>query len=541
MSQDVHRFMAFAFASADLLIELDADRRVAFALGATTGLVDTDEPGLIGRAWEDLFAAEDRGYATALIEALQPATRCGPVLVRLETAHADGGKRDAMLCACRLPAPGDRIGCTLSQPHLAAAPHAAARRRDRISQLIDAGAFSAAAIRLADTARAIRKPAELTFLDLPALDDATRRLPAAQAEALVARIGALLRAASIDGASAAALGPGRFGLVHDPAQSPDALATRIAEAAEAAAIPLEIRRSTLDLVPADLPADGAVRAIRYAVETVARDGIAADTPDTLLSAFDRLVAATLSRVDAFARGVRDASFALLYQPIACLETGVFSHFEVLTRFAPGESPAETIRFAEETGLIERFDLAVLARACALLADKATDRRVALAVNVSARSLDDSVFVRCLLELLDAHPQAAARLAIEITESARLEDPQATDAVLREIRRRGFRVCLDDFGAGAAGFSYLQALAVDYVKIDGAYVDRLGRSAKDDAMIRGLVRLCDELGIVTIGERVETRAQADTLRRLGVKYGQGWFFGKPMAAPIIPWDFAAASA
>lgn len=97
--------------------------------------------------------------------------------------------------------------------------------------------------------------------------------------------------------------------------------------------------------------------------------------------------------------------------------------------------------------------------------------------------------------------------------------------------------LDDFGAGSASFQYLQALTVDFVKIDGAYIKRLGRSQKDDAMIRGLVRLCEDLSVGTIAEMVETRDQVEQLRAFGVQYAQGYFFGKPTAEPSVPWDFA----
>ena len=120
---------------------------------------------------------------------------------------------------------------------------------------------------------------------------------------------------------------------------------------------------------------------------------------------------------------------------------------MLTRFKSDESPLETIQFAEEIGIIEQLDLAVTARALDALRRPTVDRRVTFAINVSGRSIENGVFVKCLLELLDENKALASRLMLEITESARLKDLVAVNKVLQEVRRRGFLICLDDFGAG----------------------------------------------------------------------------------------------
>jgi EAL domain-containing protein (putative c-di-GMP-specific phosphodiesterase class I) len=166
-----------------------------------------------------------------------------------------------------------------------------------------------------------------------------------------------------------------------------------------------------------------------------------------------------------------------------------------------------------------------------------DRRgVTGAVNVSGKSIENGVFAQCLISLLDENRAIASRLAFEITESAQLKDLPAVNKTIQEVRSRGFQCGLDDFGAGSASFQYLQALAVDFVKIDGAYIKRLGQSPKDDALVKGLVRLCDDLGVGTIAEMVETKDQVDRLRAMGVRYAQGWHFGKPAPEPAIPWQF-----
>jgi EAL domain-containing protein (putative c-di-GMP-specific phosphodiesterase class I) len=298
-----------------------------------------------------------------------------------------------------------------------------------------------------------------------------------------------------------------------------------------------VSKSSVDIARADMTSGTTVRSIRYVVEQVAKSGIDPNKPTDLLEVFNSMVKTTLQRVRTFNEAVRDSQFTLVYQPIVTLATGRYHHFEVLTRFKPDESPLNIIQFAEEVGIIERLDLAVATRMIDALLRPGLDRRTSFAINVSGNSLANPVFVKCFLDLLRDNKTMAPRLAIEITESARLKNLEDTNRILQDIRFEGFKVSLDDFGAGSASFQYLQALTVDFVKIDGAYVKRLGQSQRDDTMIKGLVRMCEDLNVGTIAEMVETREQVDILRGIGVEMAQGYYFGRPTPAPSLPWDFA----
>jgi EAL domain-containing protein (putative c-di-GMP-specific phosphodiesterase class I) len=203
---------------------------------------------------------------------------------------------------------------------------------------------------------------------------------------------------------------------------------------------------------------------------------------------------------------------------------------VLSRFEAETSPYEDIRFAEETGLVEDFDIAVLVKVCGMLESGETDRRLTVAVNVSGRSLGSDLFAGLVQRELAQHPGLAGRLALEITESAEIKDLSRLDGIIQRIRQRGFEVCLDDFGAGSASFQYLRALKVDWVKIDGLYVRRVLKDNRDRAMIESLVELCRKLGVRTVAEQIEMVEEATALRRLGVELGQGWLFGKPTDLP-----------
>jgi EAL domain-containing protein (putative c-di-GMP-specific phosphodiesterase class I) len=98
-----------------------------------------------------------------------------------------------------------------------------------------------------------------------------------------------------------------------------------------------------------------------------------------------------------------------------------------------------------------------------------------------------------------------------------------------LRRRGFQVCLDDFGSGAATFHYLRGFDVDFVKIDGSLVR--SHDHRDHAMLRSVVGLCQELKVATIAEMIETAEQAKWLARMKVTHGQGYLWGRP--SPQLP--------
>jgi EAL domain-containing protein (putative c-di-GMP-specific phosphodiesterase class I) len=100
-----------------------------------------------------------------------------------------------------------------------------------------------------------------------------------------------------------------------------------------------------------------------------------------------------------------------------------------------------------------------------------------------------------------------------------------------LQTRGVRICLDDFGAGAASFHYLNALPADFVKIDGRYVRNATANRRDRAFLKAIAKLCRELGTATIAEMVETEAQAAAMTDLGIGYGQGYLFGRP--SPDLP--------
>jgi len=167
-------------------------------------------------------------------------------------------------------------------------------------------------------------------------------------------------------------------------------------------------------------------------------------------------------------------------------------------------------------------------------------KIKLAANVSGRTITSPSFMQAVAR----HAKAGGlggRLMFEITESAAIDDLGVAENHVQALQAQGFQVCLDDFGAGAASYAYLQQLSVDIVKIDGAYVRESTRSGRDGAMIRHLVGLCRELKVATVAEMVETQSVEDSLRVAGVDYAQGWLYGQPDATPRMKLQTSPAAA
>jgi EAL domain-containing protein (putative c-di-GMP-specific phosphodiesterase class I) len=528
------RFMSFAFASADLLLEVNPAGNITFAMGAAKGLTDVNDRELVGRHWRTVVHADDHAYVDTLIGTLGIGARCGPVMLRLAADTAEGAPRHGVFNACRLPGDVNRIACTLSLATASVAASTAGRSRDAQSQLLAKESFSDVVADLAGSAAGMSRPVALALLDIPDLAELQQRLPADTMSELIRGVGAVLRTASIAGNAAGRVSDTRFGVLHEdgaanvPAQIVD-LSRRLDPTGEG----VSVDRTDVELGFGQLAQDEAIGAIRYVINSFADKSANTKMPTTLSHAFETMVHETVDRMSRFSATVRQDDFAVAYQPIVDLETRTIKHFEVLARFKNGESPFETIRFAEQVGIIEQFDLGVCLRAIRQLEAPDCDSRLSLAVNISGKSIENAVFVRLLTELLDKHTGLASRLILEITESSELRDLGQVDRVVQAVRKRGFTVCLDDFGAGAASFQYLQALTIDYVKIDGAYVKRLGKSARDDAMMKGIAQLCRDLGIKTVAEMIETPEQSSRLRAMGVELGQGYLFGRPEPQPALP--------
>ncbi len=538
------RFLAFAFAGSDLLLEVGDDSLIRYAVGATNQLLGGSPQEVVGQGWLDLFVEEDRPLLVAKIGNLTPGKRCGPVLVSMRPAKRDlgDGKRrlpetiKVVFSACRIPDHEDVIYCTIAVANVTLAKAARATAQRSANGLLKRAAFEEAATETLEAARAAGQDVEITFIEFVGAAGFRERLGGERWKAFYADAGNVLRDGAIDADSAGAIGDDRFGFVHQAGAAIGSEVRRqlaeLARAFDPTGSGLNVEQATVGASADELTSEEAAQALVYTINKVAAQGTANLAAGNLAASFHEQVMETQDRITAFKAVVAANKFDFAFQPIVDLESREISHFEALTRFAHGESPYQTIVFAEDVGLIQDFDMACCRRAIAFMAERAESSPINLAVNLSGLSLQNDVFVEALMGLLRGHGNLAGRLMFEATESSRMHDLERVSRVFLAMKKQGFSMCLDDFGAGAASFQYLRALEVDYVKIDGTYTRRLLSSDRDSLMLRNLCDLCGDLNIKTIAEMVELDDQIGKLRSLGVHLGQGYLLGQPAPQPVF---------
>jgi diguanylate cyclase (GGDEF)-like protein len=221
-------------------------------------------------------------------------------------------------------------------------------------------------------------------------------------------------------------------------------------------------------------------------------------------------------------------FELYAQPVIDLRSREVELYELLLRLRgkDGElhGPEAFMPVAERFDLTEAVDRWVLRRALALQRDPGGERRC-MAVNLSARSIGPEV--AALLEReLAAGGLDPSLLIVEVKETAAIADIHQARMFAEALARLGFRVALDDFGAGLGSFSSLRALPIDYLKIDGQFVGGLARSPVDREIVKAIVALARAAGRRTVAEFVPDQETLELLSELGVDLAQGFHVGRP---------------
>jgi len=516
------RYLGFAFANADLLIDVDEVGQIAFATGAVQALTGRAETDIVGASMRDLLVKADRALVLRLLRGLPGSGRLEPRLVRLCSGLAD--ETPCMMGAYRLE--GDSHVCvTFARTRIP--PHAAGGQgqQDEETGVLAAGAF---ADRVATRfgIEALRpEPGRLTLIKIGNLGDIRSQLGEAAVGRLMEEIGGILRQYAIDDNGAGRLAEDRFGLLHD-GDIADAMSRHIASVGHEVGLEgdLDTVSSTLDVQEMGLSKADKGRVLLHVLRRFAEDGTVAFNASDAKVAVAAMVRDTVARVSSLRDVLAARRMTMHYQPIISLETGRMHHMEALVRF-DGASTGPTVSFAEEVGMASDLDLIVCQATVEAL--ETAPPPIQVAVNLSADSLVSDLFMQALTTLLRSRPGTRGRLMFELTESSEIKDRTRARSAIGALRRAGYRMCLDDFGAGSASFPYLQEFEVDLIKLDGAYIGRLGASSRDDALLRGMLRLCRDLKVGTIAEKVETVEQAVRLRAFGCDFGQGWLFSKAL--------------
>jgi EAL domain-containing protein (putative c-di-GMP-specific phosphodiesterase class I)/GGDEF domain-containing protein len=533
LKKERDRFVALAFCAADVLFEVDQNWTVTYAAGATKALTELEPQDAIGRQFIDLIEPAERGYVSERLGQLGGANRLEPMILRL---HGPKGPTPRlMLTGYHLPDLPNSFFFALrltGKDEMLIDPNDT--RRDRETGLLNKEAFAEDAAQRMREAEAEGIDLKLTMLRLNDLGEMRSRLDEEASRELMRTLGACMTVP--DAESAARFDDENYGVLHKENFDIAVLQKRIEghiRAADPEGVGISVKTSTADATLLNADPQDAIKALLYTINQYCEDPSSEPAIRSLSENLDALLEDASSKMVSFREMVSAENFDAVFQPIIELVSGRIQHYEVLARFAGGlqRSPYELITFAENMGLICDFDFAMFRKVIDLLHNwKRKGKTHQLAVNLSGRSIANSAFLDALLGLLEKHKDISAQLLIEITESARIHDLGRANEVIQRLRNAGHKVCLDDFGAGAAALKYLHALDIDIVKIDGAYIQSAHRDRRLRAFLKAIAGLCNELDIESIAEMVEEEETVELLRECGIPYAQGYLFGRP--APDI---------
>ena len=247
-------------------------------------------------------------------------------------------------------------------------------------------------------------------------------------------------------------------------------------------------------------------------------------------------------VSKLARARDESRFELFYQPIVPIGDRPHEreHFELMLRLRDETgtivTPAEFIPAAERYNIMPSIDRWVVRQALDRVVHRIESgvKPFTVAVNLSGTSLNDERFLEFLIAELSAGQLAAGAMCFEITETAAIENLSNVVYFMRELKSRGCHFALDDFGSGLSSFMYLKTLPVDYLKIDGQFVENVTRDPVDRSMVAAISQVGNSMGIQTIAERVESPEVLAELGRLGIGFAQGFYIAKPRSTNEFPY-------
>jgi diguanylate cyclase (GGDEF)-like protein/PAS domain S-box-containing protein len=412
---------------------------------------------------------------------------------------------------------------------------------DRLTGLVNRHEFERRLSHLLDTASA-QAPHALLYLDLDQFKIVNDTCGHAAGDDLLRQISALLRTKLRARDTLARLGGDEFGVLleHCATTEAERVANNLREVLEGFRFRWNDKGFTIGVSIGLVP-------ITHAGETLADVFSAADSScyaakekgrnrvhiyrldDTVLAQRH----GEMRWIPRIQQALADGRFRLYFQPIVPLASKVRNgiHGEILLRMLDEAGrlvlPGAFLPAAERYGLMLALDRWVVKTSLEALSAMSNGKGdLAFAINVSGQSLGAADFLDYVTEQIAATRVSPHRLCFEITETSAISELAHAIRFIETLKARGCKFALDDFGTGLSSFSYLKALPVDYLKIDGGFVKAIATDAIDEAMVEAVHHIGHIMGITTVAEWVESQAIRQKLGQIGVDYGQGYALGYP---------------
>lgn len=536
---------ALAHTSEGVMI-LDDAFHVVFVNNAVCGMTGLDADRFADRsAWQLIADPGEQGRIDALLSKLRSdghaegevtARRRGgepfPVWVVVDSVpEPESGQKYFVAVVEDI---SDRRAYEAELEHLA--------HHDRLTGLPNRTLFHALAEEWLARAAREREPGALLFIDLDGFKDVNDSLGHSAGDHLLRDVAGRLRGAIRGSDTIARLGGDEFALIMPGVEDAATASARARKVLEAFAEPFTSDQHEL-FTSASIgislyPQDGEVveqllsnaDAAMYQAKASGRN-----TYQFYQRHMNDQARRSLFLANQLRLALERREFRLVYQPLHNLADGSVTGAEALLRWESDAEglimPADFIPLAERTGLIGEIGDWALDEACRQLAGWYADGfdGFRVAVNLSARQLQDGRLAERVQETLHRHGVDPARLELEITETAMMQDPERVQRVCADLTALGVGLSIDDFGTGYSSLTYLKDFPVDRLKLDGSFVRGLPNQRGDAAITAAVIGLASSLGLGLVAEWIETEAQRQHLVTAGCPEGQGYLFAPALDA------------
>ncbi|SCA55540.1 EAL domain [Candidatus Terasakiella magnetica] len=530
---DKNRFVKLAFCRADLLFEVDSTNTITFVAGATEAIFGKSAEQLAGSPFLELIIDKQRTLTQGMLDGTSEDQRIEDAAITLV-----GQKNIQLPCVMagyRTPEFDNNAFLALK---IVASPKTDISAVSQEPEILNQEDFSQAAANHLQDHQQKGGQGQVTLVKVKRIKDLFKLIGASDRQSLSSAITDVLKNYSLGKNTAGQISEDSFGYAHTTDVDTDKVNMEIEEAAQKF-LPegeeMETSSLTVDADGAAMSEDQVAKALVHTMQQFCSQDKKV-TATRLSDSLDEMMNGTVETVKFIKQTTRDKDFDLVYMPICDMRLGKVHHFEVLSRFKQDDKTPPTfqiITLAENLELIVDLDFAIFEKTIAQMHSILSQGSMlpSVAINVSSISLRNPRFIQEVHNRLEAYPGLTQRLMFELTESAEVHDLEQTNAIIQDFREKGFKFCLDDFGAGAASFDYLNALEVDIVKFDGPVVRRACASKRGHDLLSTMAKMCTTTGIETVAEMVEDKKIANQVYYCGIDYGQGWYFGKPHPDPL----------